>query len=56
MDLEPETVQRLGRSPSSPFRRLTKARAELATYIEASAVNRPSTAPSLARMEHETRP
>jgi hypothetical protein len=42
------------RSPSSHFRRLTKAHEELANYVDAWKRMRASTAPSL-RMERETR-
>jgi hypothetical protein len=42
------------RCPSSPFRRLTTAHEELASCIHSCAVKRPSTAPSLARMQCET--
>ena len=41
---------------SSPFPRLTTAHEELAGYVHAPAVKRPSTMPSLARMEHEMQP
>jgi hypothetical protein len=38
------------------FRRLTTAYEKLATYIDGWESNRPSTTPSLARMECEARP
>ena len=40
-------------SPSSPFRRPTRANEELASYIHATAVKRPSPAPPSARMKRD---
>ena len=42
--------------PSAPFRRLTSAHEELASYIDASAVKRAWTASASPRMEYETGP
>ena len=51
---EPRPAPRHGRS--SPFRRPTTAPEEMASYINASAVKRASTAPFVARMQYEMRP